>query len=260
MMNRFFSYDDTKSLRTHPAILGALTIVTLIGTFFIDMGTQDGVASWAPYSLAIVLALQWKGAGAIVLVTVSALILMVSGLLLKPSWDLQMATTNRSIGAATLTSLALLCLYIDWRRTTHRKRTATSVSRLNHLRLFLNSLKKAPIVLSDVRGRVTERNEAARKLIGTRLEEIIGQPIYRIFHHPEAVAPKWSRTYRKARREGKATQEVVCQAEDGSRRSLRAIVKPLRNQFGHLQGYSLTFRPSTSTQHPDRDNSRTAGT
>ena len=239
---------ETKGIRAHPTILGALTIVTLIGTFLVDVGIRDGVASWAPYSLAIVLALQWKGAGAIVLVTATALIFMVVGFVLEPSGDLHRAATNRAIGAATVTLLSLICLYIDWRRSKHRKTVAAALSRLNQLQLFLHSLKKTAIVLSDLRGRVTEWNHAAQKLTGYPLERVIGQRIYHVFHLAETATEKWARIYRKARREGVATHKIVCHREDGSQYAVHVIVKPLRNQFGLLLGYSITLQTSTSRQ------------
>ena len=250
-MNRLFNHHETKGVPAYPTILGTLTSVTLIGTFVVDIGTQDGVASWAPYSLAIILALQWKGAVAIVLVTASALILMVAGFLLEPFGDFERATTNRAIGAAILTVMALICLYIDWRRSKRRKTVAATFSRLNQLRLFLDSLRKTAIVLSDLRGRVTEWNHAAQKLTGCPLERVIGQPIYRVFLRHEAGTGGWSQTYRRARLEGVATREVVCRQEGGSPYPILVIVKPLRNQFGLLQGYSLTLRTSKSAHCPD---------
>jgi len=127
-MNRLFDYHETKAIRAHPIVLGTLTIFTLACTFLIDTGMSDGAAAWAPYCIAIVLALQWKGAVAIVPVTVSALILLVAGFLLEPPGDLQTATTNRAIGATTLTILAIVCLYIDWRRSKHRKTFVATIS------------------------------------------------------------------------------------------------------------------------------------
>ena len=51
--------------------------------------------------------------------------------------------------------------------------------------------------------------------------------------------------------EGLATREVVCHQEDGSPYPVRVIVKPLRNQFGLLLGYSLPLQTSTSTHNSD---------
>lgn len=179
------------------------------------------------------------------------LILMVLGFLLSPLGNFQTETTNRAIGAATLTMLALVCLYIDWRRDKHRKALAKTTSRLNRLRLFVNSLKQVALVLSDTRGRVTEWNRAAQRLTGHPIDQMIGQPVFRIFQRRETGTSSWAQAYRKARSKGDATYEAVCRRPNGSLCHLRIVVKPLWNQFGRLYGYSLVLQKSVSVQSPD---------
>lgn len=250
-MNGVIPFNETKAIRTQPVVLGTLTIITLLCTFIIDIGTADEVVTWVPYCIAIVLALQWKGAAAIVPVTAAALILMVLGFLLSPPENSQTETTNRAVGAATLTMLALVCLYIDWRRDKHRKALAKTTSRLNRLRLFVNSLKKVAVVLSDTRGRVTEWNRAAQRLTGHPIDQMIGQPVFRIFPRRETGRSDWAQVYRKARLKGDATYEAVCHRRNGSLCHLRIVVKPLWNQFGRLYGYSLALQKSASVQSTD---------
>ena len=96
-MNNVIPFDETKPLRVRPVILGALTTLTLLGTFILDIGTADEVVTWVPYCLAVVLALQWRGATAIVTVTAAALLLMVIGFIVLPPGHLQTETTNRAI-------------------------------------------------------------------------------------------------------------------------------------------------------------------
>lgn len=248
-MHRLFDYHMTDAIRAHPIVLGALTIGTLICTFLIDTGMSDGAAAWAPYCLAIILALQWRGAATIVSVTVAALLLLVAGFLLEPPGDLQAETTNRAIGAVTLTALAIVCLYMDWRRSKHRTAFTATVSRMTQLQLFVESLEKEAIGLTDLRGRVTQWNEAARNLTGHPIELVIGQPVFRLFSRPENEASGWSQTYRKARLQGAATHETVCRQVESQNR-VHIIVKPLRNKVGRLYGYSLTLHRPTSTLQP----------
>ncbi len=252
VMNGVLPFDETKAIRPQPVVLGTLTILTLLCTFIIDLGTADEVVTWVPYCIAIVLALQWKGATAIVPVTAAALVLMVLGFLLSPLGSLQTETTNRAIGAATLTMLALVCLYIDWRRDKHRKALAKTTSRLNRLRLFVNRLKQVGLVLSDARGRVTEWNRAAQRLTGHPIDQMIGQPVFRIFQRRETGASRWAQVYRKARLKGDATYEAVCHRPNGSLCHLRVVVKPLWNQVGGLHGYSLVLQKSVPVQSPER--------
>ncbi|MDI3464005.1 MAG: hypothetical protein OJF50_002826 [Nitrospira sp.] len=250
-MNGVIPFDETKAIRTQPVVLGSLTIITLICTFIIDIGTADEVVTWVPYCIAIVLALQWKGVTAIVPVTAAALVLMVLGFLLSPPGSFPTETTNRAIGAATLTTLALVCLYIDWRRDKHRKALAKTTSRLNRLRLFVNSLKKVALVLSDTRGRVTEWNRTAQRLTGHPIDQMIGQPVFRIFQRRETAVNSLAQVYRTARLKGGATYEAVCHRRNGSSCHLRVVVKPLWNQFGRLHGYSLVLQKSVTVQSTD---------
>lgn len=256
-MHRVIPFDETKAIRPQPVVLGTLTIITLLCTFIIDIGTADEVVTWVPYCIAIVLALQWKGATAIVPVTAAALVLMVLGFLLSPLGNFQTETTNRAIGAATLTMLALVCLYIDWRRDKHRKALAKTTSRLNRLRLFINSLKKVALVLSDTRGRVTEWNHTAQRLTGYPIDQMIGQPVFRIFQRRETGTGSWAQVYRKARLKGDATYEAVCHRRNGSPCHLCVVIKPLWNQFGRLHGYSLVLQKSVTGQSTDGETDNT---
>lgn len=246
-MNRLFDYRETNVIRAHPVILGSLTIVTLICTFLIDTGMSDGAAAWAPYCIAIVLALQWKGAAAIVPVTASALLLLIAGFLLEPPGDLQAATTNRAIGAGTLTTLAIVCLYIDWRRSKHRETFTATVSRMTQLQLFVDGFKQSAIGLTDLRGRVTAWNQTARKLTGHSMDQVIGQPVFRVCFSPDPGTDSWSQICRKARLEGVTTHEAICRRQDGTQRPVYIAVKPLRNNVGQLYGYSLTIHNPTSS-------------
>jgi PAS domain S-box-containing protein len=241
-MNNVIPFDETKPLRVQPVILGALTTLTLLGTFILDIGTAEEVVTWVPYCLAVVLALQWRGATAIVTVTAAALLLMVIGFILLPPGHLQTETTNRAIGTATLTLLALVCLYIDARRDTHRRALTATTWRLNRLRLFVNSFNTVAVVLTDTRGRVTEWNRAVQRLIGQPLDHMIGQPVYRILLQAESGITRWALLYRTARMKGRATAEVVFSARNASPRRLRVVVKPLWNQVGRLHGYSLVLQ------------------
>lgn len=240
-MNNVIPFDETKPLRVRPVILGALTTLTLLGTFILDIGTADEVVTWVPYCLAVVLALQWRGATAIVTVTAAALLLMVIGFIVLPPGHLQTETTNRAIGAATLTLLALVCLYIDSRRDTHRRALTATAWRLNRLRLFVNSFNTVAVVLTDTRGRVTEWNRAVQRLIGQPLDHMNGQPVYRILLRAASGTHRWALMYRTARMKGQATADVTCSTRNASPRRLRVVVKPLWNPAGRLHGYSLVL-------------------
>lgn len=117
-------------LKARSSVLGFLIALTMLGTFIIDIGMPDGIAAWAPYSIAIALALLWDGARAIASVTGAALGLMLIGLWIGPLGDFQAGVMNRAIGAVTITGLGGICLYVDRaRRQLFQARDALAASR-----------------------------------------------------------------------------------------------------------------------------------
>lgn len=232
---------------TQSIVLGFLTVATLLGTFVVDLGLSDNVATWALYCLSIVLALQWKGTFAIATVTGIAMVLTALGQWLGPMGDLETGVTNRAIGVATITSVALACLYIDWRRQRLLQSRAVMASNYDRLHSFVDSLNSAGIVLCNLRGRVTEWSQGAQLLTGHSSEDIVGQPLYRVFPGKANALARWSQIFQTARKEAKAVREEAYRHRDGSWRWLHIVVKPARDRFRQFQGYSLVIHDLTKT-------------
>ena len=253
-------YRQIDKAQTRSTVLGALTVLTLVGTFVLDLGLPVGVSVWALYCLAIVLALPWKGRSAIAAVTAIAMIFMLLDLWLGPRGDLGIGVVNRVIGAVTITGVALVCLYIDWRRRRigHTLRTA-SMSR-SRLRLFLNSLSDAGVVLTDIRGRVTEWSAGAQQLTGYSADQCIGQPLFRRLPKQTDTAVRWSHLCRHARLEGTAVREEAYQCRDGPWLWLHIVIRPLRNRFGRLRGYSLVMHDLTNRERAKEASSKNSET
>jgi PAS domain S-box-containing protein len=253
-------YSDVDRARARSTVLGTLTTIMLMGTFVLDLGLPMGVSVWAFYCLAIVLALQWKGRPAIAAVSTISMIFMVLDFWLGPGGDLETAITNRAIGAVTITGVALICLYIDWRRRRIGQELATTSLSRSRLRLFLNSLSDAGVVLTDVRGRVTEWSSGAQQLTGYPTEQTIGQPLFRRLPTRSTPAVRWSHIYRQARLEGKAVREESYQCQDGSWCWIHLVIRPLRNRFGRLRGYSLVMHDLTNRERAEEASDKTRKT
>lgn len=238
-------YYEVDGPRARSIVLGALTVLTLLGTFLIDLGMPDGVAAWAPYCLAIVFALVWKGALAVATVTAISMVLTLLGQWVGPIGDLQTGATNRAIGVVILMGLGLVCLYID--RTLRRLQDARDVlaSSQRRLRYFVNSVNSAGIVLSDLRGRVTEWSQGAQLLTGYPSEQMVGRPLYRAFPGRANAVARWSQICHTVRRKSKAVREEAYQHRDGSWCWMHIVVKSLRSRIGRLQGYSLVLHDLT---------------
>ncbi|HEX6726757.1 MAG TPA: PAS domain S-box protein [Nitrospira sp.] len=244
-------YSDVNRDRARSTVLGTLTIIVLVGTFVLDLGLPIGVSVGALYSLAIVLALQWKGRPAIAAVTAIAMIFMLLDLWLGPGGDRETGITNRAIGIVTITGVALICLYIDWRRRRIGQALKTASVSGTRLRLFLNCLNDAGVVLTDIRGRVTEWSDGAQQLTGYPTDQTIGQPLFRRFPKQSTTAVRWSHICRQARLEGKAVREEAYRCQDGSWRWIHIVIRPLRNRLGRLRGYSLVMHDLTNRKRAE---------
>jgi len=247
-MKSIHPYREIDKARARSTVLGTLTIITLVGTLVLDLGLPVGVSVWPLYCLAIVLALQWKGRPAIVAVTTIAMMFMLLDLWLGPGGDLEIGITNRVIGAITITGMALICLYIDWKRHRIGQAFRTASMSRRRLRLFLNSLNDAGVVLTDIRGRITEWNSGAQQLTGYPTDQCVGQPLFRRLPKQSDTAVRWSHICRQARLEGTAVRQEAYQCRDGSWRWIHIVIRPLRNRFGRLRGYSLVMHDLTNRE------------
>ncbi len=228
------------------SVLGFLTLFVLFGTFILDTGLPDGIAIWVPYSTAIVLALLWDGARTIASVTAAALVLLLIGLWIGPLGDFQLAAVNRAIGAATITSLGLACLYVERTRRQLLQSHDELASSQHQLHSFVDDMHNVGIVLVNLRGRVTEWNQGAQVLTGYPSDDIKGRPLYRIFPGKANAAARWGHICRRARHERKVVRQEIFQRRDGSWCVMHMVVKPLHNRLRRHQGYSLVIHNLTS--------------
>ncbi|MGH7164405.1 MAG: PAS domain-containing protein, partial [Nitrospiraceae bacterium] len=98
-----------------PTALGVITVGILLGTFLIDLFTAPGIATWAPYPIAVITALWWGRRGAVVPVTALAILLTILAKLFSPHEVLTFGLINRTVGVMLITLVGLLCLRLDRR-------------------------------------------------------------------------------------------------------------------------------------------------
>lgn len=228
-------------LRTRSNGLGFLIILILLSTFMIDAGLPDGVAAWAPYSIAIALSLLWGGAPAIVSVTATALALTLIGLWIGPSGDFRTGAINRAIGVVTITGLGLICLHVDRkRRQLFQSCDAFAASR-RQLHSFVDEMNNIGVVLCDLRGRVTDCNDGAQLLTGYTGDDMKGRPLYRAFPGQMNRIAHWGQIFHWARHKGEVAWDEAFRRRDGSWDLMHTTVKPLQNRFRRLHGYSIVM-------------------
>ncbi|HSA87518.1 MAG TPA: PAS domain-containing protein [Nitrospira sp.] len=241
--------------RARSSALGFLIALILLTTFILDTGLPDGVAAWAPYSIAIVLALLWDGARTIASVTAAALILTLMGLWIGPLGDFQTGAVNRAIGVVTITGLGVACLYVDRaRRRLVEKRDALAASQ-QQLHAFVDEMNSVGIVLCDLRGRVTEWNHGAQLLTGYTSDDTRGRPLHRVFPGEMNSVARWAQVCHWARRKGEVVREEVLRRRDGSWCLMHMTVKPLKNRFRRHHGYSVVIHNLAKSSAVTKGNS-----
>lgn len=98
-----------------PAALGAITVGILLVTFFIDLFAAPGIATWAPYPIAVITALWWGRRRAVIPVTALAILLTILAKLFSRHEVVTFGLINRTVGVVLITLVGLLCLRLDRR-------------------------------------------------------------------------------------------------------------------------------------------------
>lgn len=94
-------------------LYGILTLTVLFLTPFLDAFTKQGTAVWAPYPLAVLTALWWRGRIAVLWVTGGAIALTVLGAWFSPAGDPHLGLVNRIIGVVLISLVGWICLRLD---------------------------------------------------------------------------------------------------------------------------------------------------
>jgi len=89
------------------------------------------------------------------------------------------------------------------------------------------------IVTTDLEGRITDFNRTAEKSLGYRREEILGEPLARIYASADEEPGLLSQLRGKGRFDDR---EATMRARDGSRRRFDLTVSVVRNDLGEVVG------------------------
>lgn len=112
-------------------------------------------------------------------------------------------------------------------------------------RSLVEGVKDYAIFLLDSRGFVASWNAGAERIKGYRADEIIGQHFSR-FYPTEVIAEgKPEKVLETAAREGRFTEEGWRLRKDKSRFWASVVITALRDENGHLQGFSKVTRDIT---------------
>jgi PAS domain S-box-containing protein len=112
-------------------------------------------------------------------------------------------------------------------------------------RLLVNSIKDHAIVMLDTAGTVVSWNKGAEAITGYSAEEIIGRDNSAFYGREEIEKGIPRLNIRLAEEKGQHHREGLHRRKDGTRYWSEVTWTAIRNDKGHLQGYSVIVRDIT---------------
>jgi PAS domain S-box-containing protein len=121
----------------------------------------------------------------------------------------------------------------------------------DQLRLLVQATTDYAIFMLDPDGRVATWNTGAERIKGYRADEIVGQHFSR-FYTPDAVARGWpDHELATAGRDGRFEDEGWRVRKDGSLFWANVVITALRDDGGHLRGFSKVTRDLTERKRAE---------
>jgi PAS domain S-box-containing protein len=113
------------------------------------------------------------------------------------------------------------------------------------LRLLIEGTLDYAIILIDPEGRVSSWNPGAERILGYTQEEIIGQPLSRIFTLEDIQAGEPEQELEAAKASGRSEDERWQVRKDGSRFWAHGVLTALRDEQGKLRAFAKVLRDRT---------------
>jgi PAS domain S-box-containing protein len=259
--------DDLRVLVVPPTTADGVAIAKLLGASAIDCRVLPNVA-------AVCAALR-EGAGTLVIGEEALLAnssLLMQHLHAEEVWsDLPVIVLSRSgrepaaladivqrgnfsvierpVRASTLVSLIRSSLRARRRQYQVREHLAQQEAAQRvireaeqRFRLLIENITDYAIFMIDTEGRVASWNNGAQHLLGYSTQEIVGQPTVRLFADESSVL---YREMDEARSTGRASSTGWRMRKDGSRLFVEGVLTAVRDERGHLLGYSKLMKDIT---------------
>ncbi|CAB3696018.1 Sensor histidine kinase RcsC [Paraburkholderia sediminicola] len=107
------------------------------------------------------------------------------------------------------------------------------------------------IVITDLRGNITDFNVGGERMLGYRMREILGKPIS-MFHPPEDALRIRREAFAGLAADGTWRSELTFVRRDGSRGVCETVVKPLANARGDTYGAVSVSRDITGRRRAEQ--------
>jgi two-component system, cell cycle sensor histidine kinase and response regulator CckA len=118
-------------------------------------------------------------------------------------------------------------------------------------RLLIEGVQDYSIFMLDPEGRVASWSNAAERMKGYRVEEILGRPFSLFYLEEEAAAGKPAEDLQKAAANGRSESEGWRRHRDGHRFWAHTILTALRHPSGELRGFAKVTRDITERKHAE---------
>jgi len=119
------------------------------------------------------------------------------------------------------------------------------------LRLFVENVREYAMFQVDPFGKITSWNRGAQRVWGYTEEEIVGQPVARLFTPEDAEKGEPLRARERASAEGSATYERWHVRKDGTRFFAHEVLTAIRDQAGRLRGFAKVMRDATAERQSE---------
>ncbi len=118
-------------------------------------------------------------------------------------------------------------------------------------RLLVNNVRDYALFQTNTEGRITTWNSGAERLLGYTAEEVIGQPVIRIFVPEDVAAGIPQREMQVATTSGRSSDERWHLRKDGTRFWCSGVMTAMRDDVGRLRGFAKVMRDETDRRRSD---------
>jgi len=156
-------------------------------------------------------------------------------------------TAHVVILGVAVASIFLLTAILALNSETSERSRAENALRKSQTRtkMLADSIPDYAILMLDIEGRVLSWSPGARKILGYKQEEVLGQSYSRFFPPGDASAGVPNQELEKVTVNGRVETEGWRVRKDGSRFWSNSVMVAIRDDEGQLQGFSKVMRDVT---------------